>query len=363
MQSTLAVLGLVLLAVGVAARFRDQAMEAVAWPDEAIYLVGARNVVERGTLNTNYYLTYSLLRRGYPHRDVHMPGYVLALAPAVAALGPTLEAAVALNVLLFAGSAALVYVVARGILPEHGQAVVAAALFTVLPPFPGYLFVAYPEIVVAFVFLAGIAALVHARGPWGAALAGVLFAAGALFRETLLLAAPLYLVRLPPRLRWRAFAPAAAATLALVVVPFARDRAVHPNALYPSVVEEALRTDRPLVALAKAVTGNVLANLRATAADGAGLAGRGRDARGHRAAGGRGRDRRAAAAPRRPPPGPGGAGVARPAHGRRAGPLRGARARRGLGRRPGLHGVDAAAPRVRDAAALRAPLAAPSPRP
>jgi hypothetical protein len=96
-------------------------------------------------------------------------------------------------------------------------------------------------------------------------LAGVLFAAGALFRETLLLAAPLYLVRVPPRWRWRAFAPAAAITLAVVVLPFARDRAVHPNALYPSVVEEALRSDQPVAFLVKAVIGNVVVNLRATA--------------------------------------------------------------------------------------------------
>jgi hypothetical protein len=263
--AALAALAPVLLAALVAATVRRHAMLEVAWPDEAIYLVGARNVLERGTLDTNYYLTYSLLRRGYPHRDVHMPGYVLTLAPAVSALGPTLQAAAALNVLLFAASAALVYTVARAVLPEGAQAVVAAALFTVLPPFPGYLFVAYPEIVVTFVFLAGLAALLHARGPAGAALAGVLFAAGALFRETLLLAAPLYLVRLPRPLRWRAFAPAAAATLVLVVLPFARDRAVHPNALYPSVVEEAWRQDRPLAALVTAVMRNVMVNLRATA--------------------------------------------------------------------------------------------------
>ena len=88
----------------------------------------------------------------------------------------------------------------------------AAGLFAVLPPFPGYLFVAYPELVVSFVFLAGLAVLVHARGLAGAAGAGVVFALGALFRETLLLALPLYLVRLrracagapsPPRRRRR----------------------------------------------------------------------------------------------------------------------------------------------------------------
>jgi len=262
--SVLAVLGPVFLALAVAGVARERAMPDIAWPDEVIYLVGARNVVERGTLETNFYLTYSLLRRGYPHRDVHMPGYVLALAPAVAALGPTLGAAALLNTMLFAAQAALVYAIARALLPERIQAMSAAALFAVLPPFPGYLFIAYPELVVSFVFLAGLAVLVHARGMAGAVAAGVLYALGALFRETLLLALPLYLVGLPPRTRWRAFVPAAAATLFLIVIPLAGHRAVHPNGLYPSALEEARRSEQPLAALAQAVLGNVGANLRAT---------------------------------------------------------------------------------------------------
>ena len=72
MPSVLAVLGPVFLALAVAGVARERAMPDIAWPDEVIYLVGARNVVERGSLDTNFYLTYSLLRRGYPHRDVHM---------------------------------------------------------------------------------------------------------------------------------------------------------------------------------------------------------------------------------------------------------------------------------------------------
>jgi hypothetical protein len=261
----LAVLGPVLLALAVAAAARARAIPAVAWPDEVIYLVGARNVIERGTLDTNFYLTYSLLRRGYPHRDVHMPGYVLALTPAVAAFGPTLGAAAVLIAILFAASAALVYAIARALLPERAQAVTAAALFALLPPFPGYLFVAYPELVVSFVFLAGLAVLLQARGMAGAAAAGVLYALGALFRETLLLALPLYLVRLPPRLRWRAFVPAAVVTFGVVVVPLAGRRAVHPNARYPSALEEARRSEQPLATLAQTVLGNVKANLVATA--------------------------------------------------------------------------------------------------
>ena len=142
----------------------------------------------------------------------------------------------------------------------------AAALFAVLPPFPGYLFVAYPEIVVTFVFLAGVAVLVHARGLAGAAAAGVLYRRGrALPRDAAPRRCPSTSCACPPRARWRAFAPAAVATLLVVVAPFARDRAVHPNALYPSVLEEALRSEHPLAALAQAVLANVAANLRATA--------------------------------------------------------------------------------------------------
>ncbi len=222
-------------------------------------------MAERGTLDTNFYLTYSLLRRGYPHRDVHMPGYVLALAPFVAGWGATLRAAATLNVAAFAACAVLVHVLARGLLPDPRSALAAGILFAVLPPFPGYLFVAYPELVVTLAFLAGLAWLVHARGTAGAAVAGLLFALGALFRETLLLALPVYAGRLERRAFWRGFVPAAAATLAFVVAPLSRHRAVHPNALYPSVVEEALASGSPVRTLAGAVARNVSTNLGLTA--------------------------------------------------------------------------------------------------
>lgn len=245
-------------------RVRTEAL--VAWPDECIYLVGARNVADRGNLNTHYYLTYSLLRRGYPHRDVHMPGYIFALAPFVKRLGMTWEAGAALNLLLYGALTALVYAFARGVLPDRRQAALAAALFLVLPPFAGYLYVIYPELLGAAVFMAGLAALVHARGLAAAALCGVLFGVGALVRETLLLAAPLYAARLSRRELWRGFVPAALATLVLVVAPLSRDRAVHPNALYPSVLEEARASGAPMATLAGAVWRNVELNLTTTAA-------------------------------------------------------------------------------------------------
>jgi hypothetical protein len=238
----------------------------VAWPDECIYLVGARNVADRGDLNTHYYLTYSLLRRGYPHRDVHMPGYILALSPFVKRLGMTWQAGAVLNLLLYGALTALVFVFACGALPDRRQAALAAALFLLLPPFAGYLYVVYPELLGAALFMAGLAALVHTRGVAAAAACGVLFGLGALVRETLLLAAPLYVARLSRRELWRGFLPAALATLVLVVAPLSRDRAVHPNALYPSVLEEARASGAPLSTFTGAVWRNVKLNLTATAA-------------------------------------------------------------------------------------------------
>ena len=95
---------------------------------------------------------------------------------------------------------------------------------------------------------------------------GIVFALGAVVRETLLVALPLYVVTLPRRQLVRGFLPAAAATLLLVVAPLSRDRAVHPNALYPSAFEEARASDAPATALAGTIVRNVRANLTATMA-------------------------------------------------------------------------------------------------
>lgn len=233
----------------------------VAWPDECIYLVGARNVVERGSLDTHYYLTGSLLARGHPHRDVHMPGYVLMLAPFVGALGTTLQAASALNLALFLVSILLVHALARALLEDENAAVIAAALFAILPPFPGYLYTALPEIATACFFLAGMVWLVSGQGRGHAFGAGVLYACGALLRETLLVGLPLYLARIP-RPHWlRGFAPGALLGFAFVVVPLARDRAIHPNAIYPGMIEEARRAPDPLGTVVAGLGRNVLQNL------------------------------------------------------------------------------------------------------
>jgi hypothetical protein len=64
-------------------------------------------------------------------------------------------------------------------------------------------------------------------------------------RETLLVTFPLAWARLPRRELWRGFVPGALFSLLLVAAPLSRDRAIHPNALYPSVFEEARRSSEP----------------------------------------------------------------------------------------------------------------------
>jgi hypothetical protein len=122
--------------------------------------------------------------------------------------------------------------------------------------------VTYPEWVIALVFLAGLAWLLRGQGLAHAAVAGAIFALGALFRESLLLAFPLYLARIGRRELLRAFLPAFFATLALAVAPFAVGRAVHPNALYPAIVETSRRSSAPVSALWASLVANVDQNLR-----------------------------------------------------------------------------------------------------
>ena len=237
----------------------------VAWPDECIYLAGARNVAERGTLQTNFYLTHSILMRGHPHRDVHMPGYILALAPFVRVFGETLTAAVVLNVAALAGSVVLLFAIGTKMTGSREIALVAAALLPLLPPFPGYVAVAYPEVVVTLAFLAGVAWLAGGGGGAAhAAAAGVLFVLGGLFRETLWIALPVYFAMLPPRRFWRVFAPAALVTFVVVIRPLSSDRAIHPNALYPGILMEAQRSPEPVRTFVDVLWRNVATNARMT---------------------------------------------------------------------------------------------------
>jgi len=260
LTTVLSLVGLMLMGGLIVQWAKHRSFFAAAWPDECIYMAGARNLAERGTLQTNFYLTYSLLRRGYPQRDVHMPGYIILLAP-FARWRRDFGGPATLNTVLFLASILLVYGLALRILSDRRQAVAAAALFAVLPPFPAYLFVAYPEIAITFVLLGGILWVLWGDGSLRAVISGVLFGASPLFRETLLLALPIFVARMKKR-ELLFFLPATLTTLALVVYPLSRGRALHPNAIYPSVLEQAQHSGSPFPTLLGALLRNAADNFR-----------------------------------------------------------------------------------------------------
>jgi hypothetical protein len=239
----------------------------LGWPDEWIYLTVARNVSERGDLNTRFYLANSLEKLGYPHRDVHLPGYALTLAAASAVRGGTPEerfsiaTGAALNATAFALGALATFSLARRFL-DPARAALAAGLVVASPPFPGYLAIVFPEHVTWTALIATLALAARVTSPAATALAGALAGLSWLYRETLLFALPVFVALLGARRAARQFLPGLAAALILVVAPLARDRAVHPNALYPSAVTEALRSDAPVARLTETILANATWNLR-----------------------------------------------------------------------------------------------------
>jgi 4-amino-4-deoxy-L-arabinose transferase-like glycosyltransferase len=254
-------LALVALALCVALGTALLTRLVVVAADEVIYVVGARNLIERGTLNATFYLPYSLIVQGYPHHDVHMPGYVFALAPFVAVFGSGVLAPGLLNVLLLVAMVLLVHAVALRLLGEPRQALIAAALASVLPPYPGYLYVAFPEFALPVLLLACLCLALDARQAWRAVLAGVLFGLGPLFRENLLIALPILVVALPWRLLLVAFLPAALATATATYLAFGAGRAQLPNSVYPGILFESLRSSEPFTHFGEALLANIERNL------------------------------------------------------------------------------------------------------
>jgi hypothetical protein len=237
-----------------------RATPELGWPDEWIYLTLARNIVERGTLNTNFYISSSIEALGYPHRDVHLPGYALALAALGPARGYTLRTAIELNVACFAITVLSAFVLAGRFLSPR-RSVVAAVLVALLPPYAGYLGIAYPEHVVAAAMMILAAAAAWTEGAAAAFLIGFGLGVSLLFRETLIFVTPLLGWLLGVRRTTRFFLPGLVLALATILPPFSTQRAIHPNALYPSVVGEALKSPEPFTQLVSVIAANARINL------------------------------------------------------------------------------------------------------
>ena len=255
--------GLLALAVLFAAGVKTtlaRALPELGWPDEWIYLTLARNIAERGSLNTNFYISSSIEAVGYPHRDVHLPGYALVLAAAGRSQGYTLDTAIRVNVAMFAVSVACAFLIARRFL-SLPRSLLAAALVVILPPYPGYLAIAYPEHVTAAATLALVAAAAWFESRAAILALGFGLGVSLLFRETTLFLVPLLAVLIGTGKAARWLLPGLALALVTVLPPLSTHRAVHPNALYPSAVTEALKQPDPISSLLSTVTANARINL------------------------------------------------------------------------------------------------------
>ena len=196
-----------------------------ALADEFIYLSGARHFAGTGRLDARYYDASAILARGYPHQDVHTPGYVILLGAFFRAVGATNAAAIALNVMAYAAAALLVYAIARGLGAEPARARIAALLALLLPGALPYVFWAMPETVLTALVLAALAlAAGGEERPRRAAAAGVVLGLALLVRESALFALPAMLALLRGRARRVALVAFVAFAL-LVYAPLSRERA------------------------------------------------------------------------------------------------------------------------------------------
>ncbi|MFQ5576403.1 MAG: ArnT family glycosyltransferase, partial [Anaerolineae bacterium] len=208
----------------------------VAWSDEAAYTVVARNLAEHGSLLTTLYPPETILRGGYPQRDVHLPGFMLLLALPASVFGPTAAALLLPARLAFLLSGLLMFWAGRRLFsPMVGYA--SALAFWSFPLFFAYANTVMAELPLVFVSLACFAVWLAARQrprlPLLAALA-VLLAAGTLVRETFVVFLPAALAvvrRWPPDGRRRAglFFTAGLVLLAGVVCLLSLHRSYYPN--------------------------------------------------------------------------------------------------------------------------------------
>jgi hypothetical protein len=131
----------------------------------------------------------------------------------------------------------------------------------ILPPYPGYLAVAYPEHVTAAALMVLLAVMVRVEGRVAVFLLGFALGLALLFRETLLFALPLFENRLGLSKSTRFFLPGLLLSMVTVLPPLSAHRAIHPNALYPSVITQALQSPSPVSHLAGTLWSNAWINL------------------------------------------------------------------------------------------------------
>ncbi|MDJ0556680.1 MAG: glycosyltransferase family 39 protein [Microcoleaceae cyanobacterium MO_207.B10] len=71
---------LLLIITAIALYFTRPISLQIRWNDETLYYTVAQNIVRNFDFNSNHYLASSIIAKGYPTKDTHLPGYPLILA-------------------------------------------------------------------------------------------------------------------------------------------------------------------------------------------------------------------------------------------------------------------------------------------
>ncbi len=242
----------------------------LSWSDEIVYAVMGRNLAAGRGAISSFYDARSILAKGYPLGDVHMPGHAIALGLAFRILGSAERVAFVPSMLAYLASGPLLLLAARRV---GGQGVGAAALIYVFPSLAGYACSAMAETPLVCLGCAHLLLWLRVvdRPTWPGLVGLVLLLGlGATVRETffaLLVPTVLALFRVPRGRRLGAaivFAACLVGYIALVFRPLFRARAPYPNYL-----ADLLAGLGPRQSVA-ALLDNAVQNLRLLVATGAG---------------------------------------------------------------------------------------------
>jgi hypothetical protein len=208
-------------ALALAAVYAAVVRHGPALTDEYVYLAGARYFAETGSLDSRFYNYSALLSQGYPHQDMHAPGYILLLGAWSRLFPFGYAAAVGLNVVAFAALVLLVPALARRLGGDEDWARAMAA--AVLPAYLPYVFWVMPEVLLGPLVMAGLWLAADPRRR-AAIAAGAMWCVALLVRESAVFALPAALVLSWRRKHLGTFAATLALTFACVYVPLSRNR-------------------------------------------------------------------------------------------------------------------------------------------
>jgi hypothetical protein len=209
------------VALALAALYAAVVRHGPALTDEYVYLASARYFADTGSLDSRFYNYSAILSQGYPHQDMHAPGYTILLGAWSRVFPFGYWAAVALNLAAYLGLVVMVPHLARrlGAPDDIAVAVATAALPAYLP----YVFWVMPEVLLGPFIVGGL--LLNASARRGAAVgAGIVWCLALLVRESAVFALPAALV-----LAWRSkrltiFLATLAVAFGLVYVPLSKNR-------------------------------------------------------------------------------------------------------------------------------------------